>query len=139
MHTASSTFIMLKHSTNHLVSYISQLFIQVTNNFNTSLFTIRGTDTNAILDNGIYSCQVVLTIFGIERFAGASTNSTVLFKGMLTLTLYVALSCIGHHQLTIKSPSSISNTQRNSYVHEKDRHEGEYGTRGTAISIPSFM
>ena len=47
-----------------------------------SLFTIQSTDTNATLDNGIYSCQVTLTIFGVDNFNKTSNNSIVLFEGI---------------------------------------------------------
>ena len=46
-----------------------------------SLLTIQATDTNATLDNGVYSCQVTLTIFGVDNFNKTSNNSVVLFKG----------------------------------------------------------
>ena len=59
-----------------------------------SLLTIKATDTNATLDNGVYSCQVTLTIFGVDEFNKTSNNSIVLFKGMhakvlLLLTMYI--------------------------------------------------
>ena len=46
-----------------------------------SSLAIQATDTNATLDNGVYSCQVTLTIFGVDSFSKASNNSVVLFKG----------------------------------------------------------
>ena len=46
-----------------------------------SLLTIQATDTNATLDNGVYSCQVTLTIFGVDNFNKTSNSSVVLFKG----------------------------------------------------------
>ena len=57
---------------------------QVANNYSTSSLTIQGTDTNATLDNGIYSCQVTLTISGVDSFNVTSNNSTVIFKGIPT-------------------------------------------------------
>ena len=59
------------------------MFEQVTNNNNTSSLAIKATDTNATLDNGIYRCEVTLTISGLDNFSKISQNSTVLFKGML--------------------------------------------------------
>ena len=47
-----------------------------------SSLTIQATDTNATLDNGVYNCQVTLTIFGVDNFNKTSNNSTVLFKGI---------------------------------------------------------
>ena len=58
--------------------------VQVANNYSTSSLTIQGTDTNATLDNGIYSCQVTLTISGVNSFNVTSNNSTVIFKGIPT-------------------------------------------------------
>ena len=55
---------------------------QVANNYSTSSLTIQATDTNATLDNGIFSCQVTLTISGVDTFNKISNNSTVIFKGM---------------------------------------------------------
>ena len=57
---------------------------QVSNNYSTSSLTIQGTDTNATLDNGVYSCQVTLTISGVDSFNVTSNNSTVIFKGIPT-------------------------------------------------------
>ena len=63
--------------------YITHTVIaQVTNNYTTSLLTIQATDTNATLDNGIYSCQLTLTIFGAEKFNKTSNTSTISLKGM---------------------------------------------------------
>ena len=59
--------------------------VQVANNYTTSSLTIQDTDTNATLDNGIYSCQVTLTISGVDSFNKTSNDSTVIFKGMPTL------------------------------------------------------
>ena len=47
-----------------------------------SSLTIKATNTNATLDNGVYSCQVTLTIFGVDEFNKTSNNSIVLLKGM---------------------------------------------------------
>ena len=58
--------------------------VQVTTNYSTSSLTIKATDTNATLDNGVYSCQVTLTISGVDSFNKTSSNSTVIFKGMPT-------------------------------------------------------
>ena len=57
---------------------------QVANNYSTSSLTVQGTDTNATLDNGVYSCQVTLTISGVDSFNVTSNNSTVIFKGIPT-------------------------------------------------------
>ena len=46
-----------------------------------SSLIIKANDTNATLDNGIYSCQVTLTIFEVDSFNKTSNNSVVLFKG----------------------------------------------------------
>ena len=71
-----------------LAVFVSCKYImQVTNNSNASSFVITSTDTNATLDNGVYSCQVTLTISGVDSFSIASNNSVVLFKGTYT-TLY---------------------------------------------------
>ena len=56
--------------------------VQIANNYSTSSFTIQATDTNATLDNGIYSCQVTLIISGVDSFNTTSNASTVIFKGI---------------------------------------------------------
>ena len=58
------------------------MFVQLTNNNNTSSFVIKATNTDATLDNGIYTCQVTLTIFGLYNLSKISNDSIVLFKGM---------------------------------------------------------
>ena len=58
--------------------------MQVTNNSNASSFVITSTDTNATLDNDVYSCQVTLIIYGVDSFSTTSNNSVVLFKGTYT-------------------------------------------------------
>ena len=64
------------------------LHVQVTNNNNTSSFAIKATDTNATLDNGVYKCEVTLTISGVNTFNKSSSNySMILYKGMLTSML----------------------------------------------------
>ena len=52
-----------------------------------SSFVIQAADTNATLDNGIYICQVLLTISGENNFSMKSSNSTVAFKGMSIPTM----------------------------------------------------
>ena len=72
--------------------YITHTVIaQVTNNYTTSLLTIQATDTNATLDNGIYSCQVTLTISGEDSFNKTSQNSIVILKGMTASVQYINL------------------------------------------------
>ena len=56
--------------------------LQVTNSDSTSSFAIKATDTNATLDNGIYRCEVTLTISGVNNFSKTSNDSTVVLKGM---------------------------------------------------------
>ena len=46
-----------------------------------SVFNISGNDTNGILDNGMYNCQVNLTIAGIDMFSDVSDGSSVVLKG----------------------------------------------------------
>ena len=58
------------------------LTVQVTNTYSTSSFAITSTDTNATLDNGIYSCQVTITISGVYSFNKTSNSSIVVFKGI---------------------------------------------------------
>ena len=58
------------------------MLVQLTNNNNTSSFVIKATDADATLDNGIYTCQVTLTIFGLYNLSKISNDSIVLFKGM---------------------------------------------------------
>ena len=72
--------------------YITHTVIaQVTNNYTTSLLTIQATDTNATLDNGIYSCQVTFTISGEDSFNKTSQNSIVILKGMTASVQYIHL------------------------------------------------
>ena len=74
-----------------------------------SSFTIEANDTNAILDNGIYNCQIALTIAGMDNFSSASNYSLVLLKGIeicckLLIYLcylqytYVCIALCGWHQ-----------------------------------------
>ena len=74
----------------HTSAAINKLIaiIQVTDNNNTSSFVIKDTDSNATLDNGIYRCEVTLTISGVNSFSKTSQMSIVLFKGMATVILY---------------------------------------------------
>ena len=71
-----------------LCCYNYLLIIQITNNYTTSSFVINATDTNATLDNGVYNCQVTLTISRVDNFSEISNNSTVVFKGLFTLILH---------------------------------------------------
>ena len=66
---------------------VSSVDLQVTNSYSTSSFAIKATDTNATLDNGIYKCEVTLTISGINNFSKTSNDSTVVLKGMPILIL----------------------------------------------------
>ena len=60
-----------------------------------SSLTIKATDTNATLDNDIYSCQATLIIFGVDNFIKTSNNSIVLFKGMhATSTIIMVLNAV---------------------------------------------
>ena len=63
--------------------------MQVRNRNNVSLFSINANDTNAVLDNGLYSCQVTLTISGTDRFSDTSNNSAVIFKGTYAYTIHM--------------------------------------------------
>ena len=66
----------------YICCYAAYLTVQVTNTYSTSSLTIQATNTNATLDNGIYSCQVTLTISGVDSFNKTSNDSTVIFKGI---------------------------------------------------------
>ena len=46
-----------------------------------SVFNISGNDTDGILDNGMYNCQVNLTIAGNDTFSDVSDGSSVVLKG----------------------------------------------------------
>ena len=57
------------------------MFFQITNNNNTSLFTIKANETDAKADNGMYNCQITLFIAEMDNFSSASNYSVVLFEG----------------------------------------------------------
>ena len=79
------TMHILSHSN---LCWLILFFIQVTNNYSTSSFAIKASDVIATLDNGIYSCQVTLTISEVNTFNETSNNSTIVFKGLATTKSY---------------------------------------------------
>ena len=48
-----------------------------------SMYYINANDTNAMLDNGIYACQVYVTIAETDRFMNISDTSLVVLRGKL--------------------------------------------------------
>lgn len=66
-------------------------YFQITNNNDTSLFTIEANDTDAKADNGIYNCQITLVIAGVDNFSSASNYSVVLFEGTTHYTYTIPL------------------------------------------------
>ena len=56
-------------------------YFQITSNNNTSSFTIEENNTNAIEDNGMYSCQITLIIAEIDNFSSVSNYSFVMLEG----------------------------------------------------------
>ena len=61
--------------------YIFVPYFQISSNNNTSSFTIEANDTNAIEDNGMYSCQITLIIAKTDNFSSVSNYSLVVLEG----------------------------------------------------------
>ena len=55
---------------------------------------IRGNKTNAMLDSGIYICQIDLTIAETDLFTDMSDLSSIVMKGKMTLFKSVSNSTI---------------------------------------------
>jgi len=55
---------------------------QVTNDAMSSSLIINAADTNATLDNGMYTCQITLTVTGEDDFTSTSDDATVRLQGM---------------------------------------------------------
>ena len=55
--------------------------LQITNDTMSSIFYISGNDTDAMQDNGMYTCQVTLTIAGDDVFMNDSNPSLVVLMG----------------------------------------------------------
>jgi len=60
----------------------SLLALQVINSSTSSSLYIDSADTNALLDNGVYTCHVKVTIAGVESYVHSSGQSTVSLKGI---------------------------------------------------------
>ena len=52
-----------------------------------SMFYISGTDTDAMQDNGMYTCQVTLTIAGVDVFMNDSDDSLVVLSGKVIYSI----------------------------------------------------
>ena len=55
--------------------------LQVIDETMSSSYGIDAMDTNATLDNGMYTCQVTLTIAGVDGFLSTSNSATVGLRG----------------------------------------------------------
>ena len=68
------------------------LLMQITNgsSMSSSLY-IDAADASALLDNGVYSCHVRVTIAGVDSFEHSSGNSVVSFKGIMECCIHCCL------------------------------------------------
>ena len=75
----------------------SSFALQVVNiSTSSSSLYIDSADSNALLDNGVYTCHVRVTIAGVDSFVYSSGQSTVSLRGVivyyfLCLCLYVCM------------------------------------------------
>ena len=74
------------HSDSHIYDYIHSLilmvsYFQITSDYNSSSLTVEAHNTNSTTDNGIYNCQIILSIVEIDTISSNSNYSMVSFKG----------------------------------------------------------
>ena len=62
-------------------SYIMMCIIFQVTIETTSLYVVDASNTNATLDNGIYNCQVTVTIAGEDSFTTTSNSVTIGLQG----------------------------------------------------------
>jgi len=54
---------------------------------------INSADTSALLDNGVYTCHMRVTIAGVDSYGYASGQLTVLFGGIVYCLLWIICVC----------------------------------------------
>jgi len=52
---------------------------------------INSADTSALLDNGVYTCHMRVTIAGVDSYGYSSGQSTVLFGGIVYCILWLCV------------------------------------------------
>ena len=68
------------------------LLMQITNgNSTSSSLYIDAADASALMDNGVYTCYVRVTIAGVDSFEYSSGNSIVSLKGIMECCIHCCL------------------------------------------------
>ena len=95
-----------------LLKFIPSCNVQITHSTTSSTLYINATDTNATIHNGLYTCQVTLTIAGVDRFNKFSDNSRVALRGSyMPHILYTSdlILCISLMYIESLPPTGLSN------------------------------
>ena len=75
---------------NHYVLCNVIILLQITNEMMSSTLYIMGNETDAMLDSGMYICQINLTIAETDEFTDMSDPSAVVIQGKVTLSKHVS-------------------------------------------------
>ena len=75
---------------------------QVNNGATSSSYVIDASNTNATLDNGMYTCQATLNVAGEDNFTSFSNSATVGLRGTAVLNIHIHLIDNSNNNTSVK-------------------------------------